>query len=126
MEHCHDSPAFHYNKFTHNFTTHCDHTPSDTSDCKRVFLFLQLTMPPRLYTLCLEALIPLMEKFGEHQEWDGARGPLDSLGKDSVITQSTKQDSSLCTVTRLHDFECCSPEHGQIWSGTKHLAADVY
>jgi hypothetical protein len=83
---------------------------TDTSDCKGVFLFLQLTMPPRLYSLCLEALIPLMEKIGEHQEWEGARGPLDNLGKDSVITQSMKQDSSVSTVSRLNDFDCRSTE----------------
>jgi len=75
-------------------------------------------MPPRLYSLCLEALIPLMEKIGEHQEGGGARGPLDNLGKDSVITWSTKEDSSMSIVTRLNDLDCRSPERGQTWSGT--------
>jgi hypothetical protein len=120
------SLAFHCNKFIHNFIPLCDHMPSDTSDCKRVFLFLQLAMPPRLYSLCVEALIPLMEKIGAHQEWEGARGPLDNLGEDSVITQSTKQGSSVCRVIRLNDFECRSPERGQTWSGATHLPVDFY
>jgi hypothetical protein len=44
-------------------------------------------MPPRLYSLCLEALIPLMEKIGDDHEWEEGRGPLDHLGKDNVVTQ---------------------------------------
>jgi hypothetical protein len=42
-----------------------------------------VTMPPRLYTLCLEVLIPLVEKLGEEHDWKNGTGPLDNLGKDS-------------------------------------------
>jgi hypothetical protein len=38
-------------------------------------------MPPRLYTLCLEVLIPLVERTGEGQDFGPGKGPLDSVGK---------------------------------------------
>jgi hypothetical protein len=41
-------------------------------------------MPPRLYTLCLEALIALVERFGEGQDFGPGTGPLDSVGKTNL------------------------------------------
>ncbi|PNF28148.1 hypothetical protein B7P43_G07589 [Cryptotermes secundus] len=36
-------------------------------------------MPPRLYTLCLEVLIPLVERIGDGQDFGHGTGPLDSV-----------------------------------------------
>lgn len=41
-------------------------------------------MPPRLYTMCLEMLIPLIEKIGENYDWEQGTGPIDNLGKNSL------------------------------------------
>jgi hypothetical protein len=38
-------------------------------------------MPPRLYTLCLEVMIPLVERLGEGQDFEHGTGPFDSVGK---------------------------------------------
>lgn len=41
----------------------------------------QVAMPPRLYTLCLQVLVPLVENIGGRQDFAPGTGPFDSLGK---------------------------------------------
>jgi hypothetical protein len=47
-------------------------------------------MPPRLYTMCLEVLIPLIEKIGEDFDWEHGTGPMDNLGKNNSWNSVTK------------------------------------